>query len=59
MNTLTYNFEIDPNDVVEKVLIWSVKRTGSQPSGAGTYTYKDGETRYYDILFTLTPNQNN
>ena len=59
MKTLTYNFNIEANDVVEKVLIWSEKRTGSQPSGSGTYTYKDGETRYYDILFTLTPNPQN
>lgn len=56
MRTLTYNFDIAANDVVKKVLIWSEMRTGSQPSGLGTYTYKEGETRYYDILFTLTPN---
>ena len=55
MRTLTYEFEIEPGDEIEKVLIWSVKREGSQPSGLGTYYYRDGETRYYSIEFTLAP----
>lgn len=55
MRTLNYDFNIEPNDVIEKVLIWSVRRAGSQPSGGGTYTYKDGETRYYSISFTAKP----
>lgn len=56
LRTLTYTFDIDPGDVVEKVLIWSERREGDAASWPGTYTYKNGETRYYDILFTLTEN---
>lgn len=54
LRTLTYKFDIDAKDVVEKVLIWSEKRTGDSQRGAN-YSYLNGETRYYSIRFTLDP----
>ena len=53
LRTLTYSFDIEPNDVVQEVKIWSERREGPGTTGLGTYNYLDGETRYYSILFTL------